>query len=166
MDLTEQQVIQATATGRLGRDPEIKTTNSGKEFASFNIASNNRNGDATWLRVTVWRQQLVEFVTKNARKGARVMVAGGLEIRKWGDEAEQQALEMDCHTLELYDWPDREVEAIDKRHSDEIGAALKETYAPRRQTKVRQAQAKAEQAKKELNTQRAKAPRDAEELPF
>ncbi len=160
-------MIQATATGRLGRDPELKTTNSGKEFASFNIASNNRNGDATWLRVTVWRQQLVEFVVRNARKGARVMVAGGLEIRKWGDEAEQQALEMDCHTLELYDWPDREAEAIKTQHSDDLKEALKDTHRPSRQTKVRQAQAKAEQATKELNTQRAStASPTPEELPF
>ena len=99
-------MIQATITGRLGADPEKKTTNSGKDFVALRVASSNRRDGATWVRCTVWREKLGEFVLKNCRKGARVAVAGSLEEQSWGDNAENKALELDCAHLELYDWPE------------------------------------------------------------
>ena len=157
-------MIQATITGRLGADPESKTTKAGKEFASFRIASKGRNDEPTWVRCTVWRPQLVEFVLSNARKGARVCVGGALEERSWGED--NSALELDCSVLELYDWPDREREAIDDKASSQIGAALAEPYAPKRRAKVAAAQARHKRAKAQLNTDRAKQPEIDEEMPF
>ncbi len=101
-------MIQATITGRLGADPEKKTTNSGKDFVSLRVASTNRRDGATWVRCTVWREKLGEFVIKNCRKGARVAVSGSLEEQTWGDNAENKALELDCAHLELYDWPEEQ----------------------------------------------------------
>ena len=101
-------MIQATITGRLGADPEKKTTSSGKDFVSLRVASSNRRDGATWVRCTVWREKLAEFVIKNCRKGARVAVAGSLEEQTWGDNAENKALELDCAHLELYDWPEEQ----------------------------------------------------------
>lgn len=101
-------MIQATITGRLGADPEKKTTNSGKDFVSLRVASTNRRDGATWVRCTVWREKLGEFVIKNCRKGARVAVSGSLEEQTWGDNSENKALELDCAHLELYDWPEEQ----------------------------------------------------------
>ena len=99
-------MIQATITGRLGADPEKKTTPNGRDFVSIRVASNNRRDSTTWVRCSIWREKLGEFVLKNCRTGARVCVAGTLEMQSWGDNDENKALELDANVLELYDWPE------------------------------------------------------------
>ena len=158
-------MIQATITGRLGGDPESKTTKNGHAFCSFSVASNGRTGEATWVRCAVWRQQLVEFMLANARKGARVCVGGALELRKWGDGGDQQSLELDCSVVELFDWADEVSEAADEKASEEIRQALNEPYAPKRHAKLKAAQERQTQRKKQVNTDRAVSA-TAEEMPF
>ena len=77
-----------TITGRMTRDPELRTTQSGISVTSFSIASQrsykNGNGEreTDFFDVVAWRTT-AEFVTKYFVKGSLVTVDGRLESRKF-----------------------------------------------------------------------------------
>jgi single-strand DNA-binding protein len=71
-------VASITIVGRLGRDPEVRMTQSGKQITSASIAvSHGKEKGSTWFEVTAWDNMgrwLVE-----AQKGDQVFVVGDLE---------------------------------------------------------------------------------------
>lgn len=78
-------------TGRLSRDPELKTTNNGVEFCNFSVAVDRRHKDADGTRkadffnVTAWRQAGV-FVNQYFKKGDGINIEGRMESRKYVDK--------------------------------------------------------------------------------
>ena len=70
--------------GRMGNDPELKTTQSGISVCSFTLAVKRpRVKDTTdWLPVVAWRQS-AEYISKYAHKGSVVAVNGVLTTRKY-----------------------------------------------------------------------------------
>ena len=75
--------------GRLGADPELKTTQGGVSVTSFRLAverSYARDGEreTDWISVVAWRQT-AEFVTRYFRKGAVMAVQGSLQARQYTD---------------------------------------------------------------------------------
>lgn len=98
-------MINATITGRVGRDPESKDIN-GRVLVSFSVGSNNRKDGTTWVRVSVWSEGTGRFVLDKVRKGARVALVGTLEERTWGNNDDKKSLELNCSNVELYDWPE------------------------------------------------------------
>ena len=80
-----------TITGRMTRDPELRTTQSGISVTSFSIANqrnyknNNGERDTDFFNVVAWRNT-AEFVTKYFSKGSLVTVDGRLESRKFTDK--------------------------------------------------------------------------------
>lgn len=78
--------------GRLGANPELRSTSSGTSVTSFSLAVDRdrkeQNGErkTDWLDVTAWRQQ-AEFVCKYATKGRTLVVEGRLQVREWKDSA-------------------------------------------------------------------------------
>lgn len=80
--------------GRLGRDPELRNTQSGQLVASFSIATDetytNHEGQkiqkTEWHRISVWGKQ-ADFCGKYLAKGRLVYVEGKIETRKWQDKA-------------------------------------------------------------------------------
>lgn len=77
-------------TGRLTTDPELRTTNSGVEVTSFQIAVNrnfkDKDGNETtdFLPITAWKGAAV-FISKYFKKGDGITVSGRLESRKYQD---------------------------------------------------------------------------------
>lgn len=64
--------------GRLGRDPEMRYTPTGKTVTHFPIAVNEQRGDqehVSWFTVYAWNG-LGEICDKYLRKGRRVLVHG------------------------------------------------------------------------------------------
>ena len=69
--------------GRLGRDPEMRYTPSGKAVTTFSVATDRRGQDANgqptketiWFRVTVWDKQ-AETCNSYLSKGKMVLVEG------------------------------------------------------------------------------------------
>lgn len=63
-------------TGRLGGDPEVKTTKNGTAYTTFRIA-NQEYGDenTSWITVTVWDSAQQNFC-KNLKKGSSVIIDG------------------------------------------------------------------------------------------
>jgi single-strand DNA-binding protein len=81
--------------GHLGRDPEIRTTQSGDKVANLSIAtseswkdknSGERREKTEWHRVVVFDDRLVGVVEKYAKKGSQLYLEGALQTRKWADK--------------------------------------------------------------------------------
>ena len=77
--------------GRLVRDPELRTTQSGVSVTSFTLAvdrdfKNRDSGEKStdFIDVVAWRQT-AEFICKYFGKGRMAVVEGRLQIRDWKD---------------------------------------------------------------------------------
>ena len=81
--------------GRLVRDPELKSTNSGISRATFTVAVDRRfkNADgereADFISVVAWRQT-AEFVSRYFSKGQRIALVGSIQTRTWDDPATRE----------------------------------------------------------------------------
>jgi single-strand DNA-binding protein len=76
--------------GRLTRDPELRTTSTGKDVVEFSIAVNKRikpqeGADADFFRVKAWGQT-AKYVADYIGRGRLVAVDGRLESRKYTDK--------------------------------------------------------------------------------
>ena len=66
--------------GRLTRDPEIKTTNSGSTYARFSIAVDRRGKDAgtDFINIVAFGKTS-EFIERYFRKGQRIGINGRIQ---------------------------------------------------------------------------------------
>ena len=79
--------------GHLGNDPDLKSTPTGAQVATFSLATNERWKDkegkaqehTEWHRVVVWGKT-AENVAKYCQKGKQVYVEGSLRTRTWEDK--------------------------------------------------------------------------------
>lgn len=79
--------------GRLARDPEIRSTQSGVSVCNFTVACERRikDHDGNWtsnadfIPCVAWRQQ-AEFVNRYFSKGDRILVSGSIQPRSWEDD--------------------------------------------------------------------------------
>ncbi|MCB2082022.1 MAG: single-stranded DNA-binding protein [Hyphomicrobiales bacterium] len=85
--------------GNLGRDPEIRTTQDGREIAHLNIATSDswkdrntgeRRERTEWHRVVIFNEGLVNIARNYLHKGSKVYVEGALQTRKWTDNSGQE----------------------------------------------------------------------------
>lgn len=80
--------------GRMVKDPELKSTNSGKSVCSFRIANDSgyKNADGSsqtnWLDVVAWGKT-AEFVCKYFPKGSLIAIDGRLQTRQYQDKSGQ-----------------------------------------------------------------------------
>lgn len=81
--------------GHLGRDPEIRATQDGREIANMTLATSESWKDKNtgekkekteWHRVVVFNQNLVTVAKNYLKKGAKVYLEGQLQTRKWTDK--------------------------------------------------------------------------------
>lgn len=82
-----RSINQVILMGRLTRDPEQRTTTTGKTIASFSIAVDRGGQDDTadFFNVTAW-EKLGELVVQYLAKGRRVLVQGRLRQDSWEDK--------------------------------------------------------------------------------
>lgn len=82
-----KSINQVILMGRLTRDPEMRTTTTGKSIASFSIAvDRGGEGDQTdFFDVTAW-EKLGELVNQYLSKGRRCLVQGRLRQDSWDDK--------------------------------------------------------------------------------
>lgn len=80
--------------GNLGRDPEIRTLNSGDRVANLRIAtsetwrdkaSGERKEKTEWHQVVVFNDNIVKVCENYLRKGSTIYVEGSLQTRKYAD---------------------------------------------------------------------------------
>jgi single-strand DNA-binding protein len=79
--------------GRLGQDPEIRTLESGKKVAHFNLATNEsyRNSEGTKIDETTWHSivawnGLAELASRYLAKGKEVCIEGRISYRTYTDK--------------------------------------------------------------------------------
>ncbi len=82
-----KSVNQVILMGRLTRDPEMRTTTTGKNIASFSIAVDRQGQDdqADFFDITAW-EKLGELVSQYLTKGRRCLVQGRLRQDSWDDK--------------------------------------------------------------------------------
>jgi len=87
-------VNKVILVGNLGRDPEIRTLESGVKVARFSVATtesyNDRNtgqrvDQTEWHNIVLWRG-LAEIAEKYLRKGSQVYIEGKLQTRSYQDK--------------------------------------------------------------------------------
>ena len=82
-----RSINQVILLGRLTRDPDQRTTPSGRTVVSFGIAVDRAGQDdqADFFDVTAW-EKLGELVMQYLSKGRRVLVQGRLRQDSWDDK--------------------------------------------------------------------------------
>lgn len=88
-------VNKVILVGNLGRDPEIRSMQSGEEIAQLSIAtsetwrdkaSGERKERTEWHRVVIFNENLVKVAKQFLKKGSKVYIEGSLQTRKWTDK--------------------------------------------------------------------------------
>lgn len=122
---------QTTIIGNVCHSPELRTTQSGKDVCSFDVAVNRRrNGESQtqYFRVSAWNK-LAQICQQYATKGKKLMVQGEISARAYmGKDGEPRA------SLEL---TATDVEFVSPREQQE------NPYADQRMAQVEAEQAKA-----------------------
>lgn len=79
-------INQTILMGRLTRDPELRSTGSGKSVVSFSIAVDRQSGDETdFFEITAW-EKLADLIDQYLSKGSKVLVQGRLQQDSWDDK--------------------------------------------------------------------------------
>ena len=87
----KEMINRAVLTGRLTRDPELKTTQSGLSVVSFNLAvdrqySNSQGKrDADFISCVIWRKAAENFCNFTS-KGSLVGIDGRIQTRNYDDK--------------------------------------------------------------------------------
>lgn len=88
-------INRVVLTGRLTRDPELKTTQNGLSVASFTLAVNrqftNANGKhaADFINCVIWRKS-AENLCNFTHKGSLIGIDGRLQTRSYDDNNGQR----------------------------------------------------------------------------
>lgn len=98
-------VNKAIILGRLGKDPEARSTQGGQRIVTMSIAteetwrdkqSGERRKKTEWHRVVCFNEKLAEIIEKYVRKGDAVYIEGQIATREWQDQQGQKR-----HTTEI-----------------------------------------------------------------
>ena len=82
--------------GNVGKDPEIRSTQDGREIASLAVATSDnwkekntgeRKEKTEWHKVLVFSSGLVGVIKQYVKKGSKVYIEGALQTRKWQDQS-------------------------------------------------------------------------------
>src|SRR5699024_4160604 len=85
----EIEMNKVILIGNIATDIDLKATPNGNYVARFNIAINERNGEATFIPVETWKKQ-AENVSNYCGKGSKVAVEGSIKIDKWEKDGQKR----------------------------------------------------------------------------
>lgn len=95
-------MFQITVAGRLGKNSELRTTQSGKSVLGFSVAVDTGFGDSkktVWIECALWGERgekLAQYLTK----GASVTIIGEGGLRTWESNGKSGA-SVTCNVREL-----------------------------------------------------------------
>ncbi len=119
---------RAEVIGRLGADVIVNHLSSGGRVANLSIAtdegyidrnSGNRVDKTEWHRVVTFQPGLVDMLTKNAKKGRLVYVAGKMQTRRWRKDGEDS----DRFSTEILLVPGARIQFLEKANGADVPAA-------------------------------------------
>lgn len=119
--------------GRLTRDPESRTTGTGKSVVSFSIAVQKRmkpqdgSPDADFFNISAWGKT-AEYVSNYLGKGRLVAVDGRLQSRKYtgSDGVNREVVEVVADNVQGLDRPKDDTDSAPKH----APAATVDEYDP------------------------------------
>jgi len=97
--------------GRLGKEPEVKFTNSGQQVANFSIATSEKWNDKSgqkqekteWHNIVIWGN-LAEVAKNYLHKGSLAYFEGKLQTRSWEkDGVKRYTTEVVVFAIQLLD---------------------------------------------------------------
>ncbi|AGH57647.1 single strand DNA binding protein [Cyanophage KBS-S-2A] len=94
-------MLNITAHGNIGRDPEIKDVGS-TQVCNFSLATKTGKDDTTWINCQVWGKR-ADAAMQYLKKGSAITVAGRGKMRTYDkkDGSQGQSLEMDVSDFTL-----------------------------------------------------------------
>lgn len=112
--------------GRLGGDPEIKSTPNGKNVASFSLATSEKyNGTekTEWHKIIVW-EKLADVAEKYLKKGRMVHIEGKIQTREYESQGVKRFVsEIIASNLTLLDSANKENTATSQKDDSETLSA-------------------------------------------
>lgn len=88
-------VNKVTLVGNLGADPDVRSTQDGREIVNLSLATSEswkdkstgeRKERTEWHRVVIFNESLARIAKQYLVKGAKVYLEGQLQTRKWTDK--------------------------------------------------------------------------------
>ncbi len=110
-------INNVTLLGNLGRDPEIRSTQSGTRIANLSLATHRRWKDRSdggtreeteWHRIVCFGRQ-AEIAAEYLVKGRQIFLEGRLQTRSWEDQETGQTrymTEIVCRSFQMLGRPD------------------------------------------------------------
>jgi single-strand DNA-binding protein len=91
--MASRSVNKVILLGNLGKDPELRYTNSGVAVATFSLATNEQRRDQSgtvqekteWHNIVAW-SKLAEICGEYLKKGAKIYLEGRLQYRTYDDK--------------------------------------------------------------------------------
>ena len=79
--------------GNLGKDPELRSFESGSSVCTFTLATSetykdkqgNKQQSTEWHNISIWGK-IAEVASKYLRKGSKVYLEGNIKTRSWGND--------------------------------------------------------------------------------
>ncbi|MGA9867268.1 MAG: single-stranded DNA-binding protein [Acetobacteraceae bacterium] len=96
---------KATLIGNLGREPEVRSTQTGKQVVTLSLATSeswkddrgNRVERTEWHRVVIWNEGLGKIAERFLAKGSKVYVEGKIVTNKYTDNAGVERYSTEIH---------------------------------------------------------------------
>ncbi|MGI4977676.1 MAG: single-stranded DNA-binding protein [Janthinobacterium lividum] len=91
-------VNKVILVGNLGKDPEVRNTQSGGKIVNLTVAtseswndkgSGERKEKTEWHRVVIFDERNADVAERFLKKGHKIYVEGQLQTRKWTDQSGQ-----------------------------------------------------------------------------
>lgn len=103
-------MLNITAHGNLGKDPELKEVR-GDQVAVFSLAARTGKDETTWINCAVWGKR-AQTVAQYLKKGSKITIVGQGKLNSYTnqDGAEKQSLNVNVTDFTL---PARESNAMD-----------------------------------------------------
>jgi single-strand DNA-binding protein len=88
-------VNKVIVVGNLGKDPEVRTTQTGQKIVNLTVATSQSWKDKNsgekvekteWHRVVIFNERLADVAERFLTKGRKVYLEGSLQTRKWTDQ--------------------------------------------------------------------------------
>lgn len=99
---------KTTLHGFVGKDPEIRTTESGKKVAKFSIATQSYRKDSSGNKITEWHnivvwEKLAELAEKHIWKGSELIAEGEISYGSYTNKEGivRYTTDIICNNLEF-----------------------------------------------------------------
>ena len=119
---------KAIIIGRLGKDPDLRSTQSNKQVCNFSVATSEKYKDASgaskenteWHNVVVWGKA-AENCSKYLSKGSLALVEGQLRTREWEDKEgkKNRTTEINAFNVQFLDSKPQHIKQKESRPEQE-----------------------------------------------